>query len=90
MTRAQQLGCAQAGQGRRNAAWRIGLVAGARDLADACPRELEWDLVRVSHVAQRAAQTALQGLQDRLDATSPPNTPQTATPPTQSSPGTRS
>ena len=34
---------------------------------DACLRELEWDVIRVSHVAQRAATAALEGPQDWLD-----------------------
>jgi aspartate/methionine/tyrosine aminotransferase len=49
-------------------AWRIGFVAGERAVIDACLRELEWDVIRVSHVAQRAATAALDGPQDWLDA----------------------
>ena len=48
-------------------AWRIGFLAGAHEVVDACLRELEWDVIRVSHVAQRAAQAALEGPQDWLD-----------------------
>lgn len=48
-------------------AWRIGFVAGEPSLIDACLRELEWDVIRVSHVAQRAATAALEGPQDWLD-----------------------
>jgi aminotransferase len=48
-------------------AWRIGFVAGAPDVVDACGRELEWDVIRVSHVAQRAAHAALDGPQDWLE-----------------------
>ena len=48
-------------------AWRIGFVAGEPSLIDGCLRELEWDVIRVSHVAQRAATAALEGPQDWLD-----------------------
>jgi hypothetical protein len=48
-------------------AWRIGFVAGEASVIDACLRELEWDVIRVSHVAQRAATAALDGPQDWLD-----------------------
>ena len=48
-------------------AWRIGFVAAAAGVIDACLRELEWDVIRVSHVAQRAAAAALDGPQDWLD-----------------------
>jgi aspartate/methionine/tyrosine aminotransferase len=48
-------------------AWRIGFVAGEPSLIDACLRELEWDIIRVSHVAQRAATAALDGPQEWLD-----------------------
>ena len=48
-------------------AWRIGFVAAERAVVDACLRELEWDVIRVSHVAQRAATAALDGPQDWLD-----------------------
>jgi aspartate/methionine/tyrosine aminotransferase len=48
-------------------AWRIGFVAGEPTVIDACLRELEWDVIRVSHVAQRAATAALEGPQDWLD-----------------------
>ena len=48
-------------------AWRIGFLAGAPEVVDACLRELEWDVIRVSHIAQRAAQAALEGPQDWLD-----------------------
>jgi aspartate/methionine/tyrosine aminotransferase len=46
--------------------WRIGFVAGEAALIDACLRELEWDVLRVSHVVQRAATAALEGPQDWL------------------------
>ena len=49
-------------------AWRIGFVAAPADVVDACLRELEWDVIRVSQVAQRAAAAALAGPQDWLDA----------------------
>jgi aspartate/methionine/tyrosine aminotransferase len=48
-------------------AWRIGFVAGEPSVIDACLRELEWDVIRVSHVAQRAAAAALEGPQGWLD-----------------------
>ncbi|MCP9486515.1 MAG: pyridoxal phosphate-dependent aminotransferase [Gaiellaceae bacterium MAG52_C11] len=47
--------------------WRIGFVAAEPPVIAACLRELEWDVIRVSHVAQRAASAALEGLQDWLD-----------------------
>jgi aspartate/methionine/tyrosine aminotransferase len=47
--------------------WRIGFLAGEPAVVDACLRELEWDVIRVSHVAQRAAQAALEGPQGWLD-----------------------
>ena len=48
-------------------AWRIGFVAAEPSVIDACLRELEWDVIRVSHVAQRAATAALDGPQGWLD-----------------------
>lgn len=48
-------------------AWRLGFVAGEPKLVDGCLRELEWDVIRVSHVAQRAATAALEGPQDWLE-----------------------
>jgi aspartate/methionine/tyrosine aminotransferase len=48
-------------------AWRIGFVAAEAPVIDGCLRELEWDVIRVSHVAQRAATAALEGQQDWLD-----------------------
>jgi len=48
-------------------AWRLGFVAAAPPLIDACLRELEWDVIRVGHVAQRAATAALDGPQEWLD-----------------------
>jgi aspartate/methionine/tyrosine aminotransferase len=48
-------------------AWRLGFVAGEPGVIDGCLRELEWDVIRVSHVAQRAATAALDGPQDWLD-----------------------
>lgn len=48
-------------------AWRIGFVAAEASFVDACLRELEWDVIRVGHVAQRAAAAALDGPQDWLD-----------------------
>ena len=48
-------------------AWRIGFVAGGPAVIDACLRELEWDVIRVSHVAQRAVTAALDGQQGWLD-----------------------
>ena len=47
-------------------AWRIGFVAAEWAVIDACLHELEWDVIRVSHVAQRAATAALEGPQDWL------------------------
>jgi aspartate/methionine/tyrosine aminotransferase len=47
-------------------AWRIGFVAAESSVIDACLDELEWDVIRVSHVAQRAATAALEGPQDWL------------------------
>ncbi len=49
-------------------AWRIGFVAAEPAVIDACLRELEWDVIRVSHPVQRAAAAALDGPQDWLDA----------------------
>ena len=48
-------------------AWRIGFVAGEPWVIDACLHELEWDVIRVGHVAQSAATAALEGPQDWLD-----------------------
>jgi aspartate/methionine/tyrosine aminotransferase len=48
-------------------AWRIGFVAAEPSVIDACLRELEWDVIRVSHVGQRAATAALEGPHDWLD-----------------------
>jgi aspartate/methionine/tyrosine aminotransferase len=48
-------------------AWRIGFVAAGPSVIGACLRELEWDVIRVSHVAQRAATAALEGSQEWLD-----------------------
>jgi aspartate/methionine/tyrosine aminotransferase len=48
-------------------AWRLGFIAGEAPFVDACLRELEWDVIRVSHAAQRAATAALDGPQDWLD-----------------------
>lgn len=48
-------------------AWRIGFVAADPAVIDVCVRELEWDVIRVSHVAQRAATAALEGPQDWLN-----------------------
>ena len=47
-------------------AWRIGFVAAEWAVIDACLHELEWDVIRVSHVAQRAATAAIEGPQDWL------------------------
>jgi aspartate/methionine/tyrosine aminotransferase len=47
-------------------AWRMGFVAGEPSVIDACLRELEWDVIRVSHVVQRAASAALDGPQEWL------------------------
>ncbi len=47
-------------------AWRIGFVAAEPSVIDACLRELEWDVIRVNNVAQRAATAALDGPQDWL------------------------
>ncbi len=48
-------------------AWRIGFVAAEQAVIDACLHELEWDVIRVNNVAQRAATAALEGPQDWLD-----------------------
>ena len=48
-------------------AWRIGFVAAAAGVIDACLRELEWDGIRVSHVAQRAAAARSTAHKDWLD-----------------------
>ncbi len=48
-------------------AWRIGFVAAEPAVVERCLRELEWDVIRVSHVAQRAAAAALDGPQTWLD-----------------------
>jgi aspartate/methionine/tyrosine aminotransferase len=47
-------------------AWRIGFVAGEPSVIDACLRELEWDVIRVSYVGQRAAMAALDSPQGWL------------------------
>ena len=47
-------------------AWRLGFLAAEPSVVDACLRELEWDVIRVSHVAQRAATAALDGPQEWL------------------------
>jgi aspartate/methionine/tyrosine aminotransferase len=47
-------------------AWRLGFVAGGSEVVAACRRELEWDVIRVGHVVQRAATAALDGPQDWL------------------------
>ena len=49
-------------------AWRLGFAAGAPSVIEACLHELEWDVIRIGHVAQRAATAALDGPQDWLDA----------------------
>lgn len=48
-------------------AWRIGFVAAESAVIERCLRELEWDVIRVSHVAQRAAAAALDGPRAWLD-----------------------
>ena len=48
-------------------AWRLGFVAAEPSVISACLRELEWDVIRVGHVAQQAATAALDGPQDWLD-----------------------
>ena len=63
-------------------AWRIGFVAAEPEVIDACLRELEWDVIRVSHVAQRAATAALEGPQDWLDERGATATAATGTQPT--------
>jgi aspartate/methionine/tyrosine aminotransferase len=47
--------------------WRVGFVAGPAWLVAACLRELEWDVIRVNHVVQRAATAGLDGPQDWLE-----------------------
>jgi len=44
--------------------WRIGFLAGPADMIAALQKTLEWTLLRCSHVAQRAAQAALEGPQE--------------------------
>ena len=48
-------------------AWRLGFVAGPEPAVEACLRELEWDVIRVAHVTQRAAAAALDGPQEWLE-----------------------
>ena len=48
-------------------AWRLGFVAAEPPVIDACLRELEWDVIRVGHVAQQAATAALDGPQEWLE-----------------------
>jgi aminotransferase len=43
--------------------WRIGFVAGPSHLIPHIQKMLEWNVLRCSHVAQRAAQAALEGPQ---------------------------
>jgi aspartate/methionine/tyrosine aminotransferase len=47
--------------------WRLGFVAAEPAVIDACIGELEWDVIRVGHVAQRAATAALEGAADWLE-----------------------
>jgi len=44
--------------------WRIGFIAGPSYLIEELQKTLEWTVLRCSHVAQRAAQAALEGPQD--------------------------
>ena len=74
----------------RDAAWRIGFVAAEPSVIDACLRELEWDVIRVSHVAQRAATAALDGPQDWLDEVAARLPPGSRRSPRRRSPSTRS
>ena len=48
-------------------AWRIGFVVAESPVIMRCLRELEWDVIRVNHVAQRAAAASLAGPQGWLD-----------------------
>jgi aspartate/methionine/tyrosine aminotransferase len=47
--------------------WRLGFVAGPAELVTKCHEVLEWEVLRVSHVAQRAATAAIEGPQDWLE-----------------------
>ena len=47
-------------------AWRLGFVAGEASVVDACLQELEWDVIRINYVGQRAATAALDGPEDWL------------------------
>lgn len=44
--------------------WRLGYIVGPPDLIAACRKVLEWNVLTCSHIAQRAAQAALEGPQD--------------------------
>jgi aminotransferase len=44
--------------------WRIGFMTGSSYLIEELQKTLEWTVLRCSHVAQRAAQAALEGPQD--------------------------
>ena len=48
-------------------AWRLGFVAGEASVVDACLQELEWDVIRINYVGQRAATAALEGPEDWLN-----------------------
>ena len=49
--------------------WRIGFIAGRSEFVDELQKTLEWTVLRCSHVAQRAAQAALEGPQDWVSET---------------------
>jgi len=44
--------------------WRVGFIAAPPYLAEQLQKTLEWTVLRCSHVAQRAAQAALEGPQE--------------------------
>jgi len=46
--------------------WRMGFVAAPADLTEYIQKVLEWSVLRCSHVAQRAAQAAIEGPQEWL------------------------
>lgn len=46
--------------------WRIGYIIAPEDIAEACVKLVEWDVLCCNHVAQRVACAALTGPQDWL------------------------
>jgi aspartate/methionine/tyrosine aminotransferase len=41
--------------------WRMGFITGPREVMEAVQRVMEWNVLRCCHVAQRAAQAAVEG-----------------------------